>query len=396
VTGILYLSYTGMLEPLGQSQVLNYLERLAKGRTIHLVSFEAAENRADAARQEALSQRIAASGIAWHPLRYHKRPSAAATAYDIAQGILKGTRLARRHGLGIIHARSYVASVMALAIKRMTGARFLFDMRGFWADERVDAGLWPHESWMFRIAKRFERRLLLGADAVISLTDAAKQEIATFPYLAGRIPPVTVIPTCADLDRFTPGDLPPRFTLGYVGTVGNWYDFGQSARLFGYLRRQRADAHMMVVNRGEHGAIRAALESEGFTDADFTIRSADHAEVPGLIRRMSAGVLVARPAYSHVARSPTKLAEFLGCGVPCLVSSAIGDTEEIVASNRAGIVIRDFSNDSCSDAISELLRLVADPSTSARCVATAQRRFALEAGVERYAAVYERLAVGRA
>ena len=33
--------------------------------------------------------------------------------------------------------------LMALPAKRMTGAKLLFDMRGFWADERVDGGLWP-------------------------------------------------------------------------------------------------------------------------------------------------------------------------------------------------------------------------------------------------------------
>ena len=41
---LLYLAYDGMLEPLGQSQVLAYLERLADDRPIHLLSFEKAED----------------------------------------------------------------------------------------------------------------------------------------------------------------------------------------------------------------------------------------------------------------------------------------------------------------------------------------------------------------
>ena len=41
--GVLYISYDGMLEPLGQSQVvLAYLEKLPPGRRIHLISFEKA------------------------------------------------------------------------------------------------------------------------------------------------------------------------------------------------------------------------------------------------------------------------------------------------------------------------------------------------------------------
>ena len=165
--GVLYISYDGMLEPLGQSQVLAYLERLAPDFPIQLVSFEKAADWADADRRDALERRIAAAGIGWHPLRYHKRPTAPATAFDVARGTMLGARLARRHGLSIVHARSYVPSLMALAIKRLTGARYLFDMRGFWADERVDGGLWPSGGRLFRLAKACERRFLLSAESTV-------------------------------------------------------------------------------------------------------------------------------------------------------------------------------------------------------------------------------------
>src|SRR5262249_29904281 len=141
---------------------------------------------------------------------------------------LTGLFLVWRYRLQLLHARSYVASVMALAIKRLTGAAFIFDMRGFWADERVDGGLWSREGRLYRIAKGFERRFLLSADHVVSLTQAGVREIQRFPYLVHRMPPVTVIPTCADLSRFRPshacapeGD----FVLGYVGSAGTWYLF---------------------------------------------------------------------------------------------------------------------------------------------------------------------------
>ena len=88
MTHILYISYDGMLEPLGQSQVLAYLKRLADGRRIHLISFEKAEDWANVVARERLASDITASGIVWHPLRYHKRPTALATAWDIACGIV--------------------------------------------------------------------------------------------------------------------------------------------------------------------------------------------------------------------------------------------------------------------------------------------------------------------
>jgi hypothetical protein len=83
--GILYVSYDGMLEPLGQSQVVAYLEKLAPGRRIHLISFEKPRDWRDEARRQAMRERLGKAGIDWHPLRYHKSPSMPATAYDICR-----------------------------------------------------------------------------------------------------------------------------------------------------------------------------------------------------------------------------------------------------------------------------------------------------------------------
>ena len=201
---VLYISYDGMLEPLGQSQVLAYLKRLAVGRRIHLISFEKPTEWADEIERKRISLDISRAGIMWSPLRYHKKPSALATAWDIAQGIAVGWWLVVRYRLRIVHARSYVPSVIAVVLKRLTMVKFLFDMRGFWADERVDGGLWPRGGRLFRMAKACERGFLLSADHVVSLTHAAVREMEHFSYLQGRALHITVIPTCADLTQFKP------------------------------------------------------------------------------------------------------------------------------------------------------------------------------------------------
>jgi len=140
---VLYISYDGLLEPLGQSQVLAYLKCLAQERTIHLISFEKSDDWSRIVERQSLADDIAGAGIIWHPLRYHKKPTAFATLWDIACGLALGLWLVCRYQITIVHARSYVASVMALALKYITKVKYIFDMRGFWADERVDGGLWP-------------------------------------------------------------------------------------------------------------------------------------------------------------------------------------------------------------------------------------------------------------
>lgn len=387
---VLYISYDGMLEPLGQSQALGYLEKLANSRRIHLLSFEKPEDWARDAERSLLQARIQAAGIQWHPRRYHKRPSALATAWDIGVGTLSALWLVLRHRIGIVHARSYVAAVMAWLVTRVTPARFLFDMRGFWADERVDGGLWPCDGRMYRVAKWFERRLLLDADHVVSLTHAAVREMRAFDYLRDRMPPVTVIPTCADLDRFKP--LAPReveeFVLGYVGSAGTWYLFDATVRSFVGLLTLRPNARMLIINRNEHKFIRERLAAGEVPAERVELRSADHAEIPMQIARMHATAFFIKPAFSKQASAPTKLAEFLGCGIPCLANAGVGDMAQILEDERVGVAIERFDAEALTSGLERLLSLQREPGIEERCVAAAKKHFSLEQGVERYRAIY--------
>lgn len=390
--GILYISYDGILEPLGQSQVLSYLNRLATGYRIHLISYEKSIDRVNRSEFERIAHEISDLGIVWHPLHYHKRPTALATAWDITCGTALGLWLVLRHRLGIVHARSYVPSVMALALKHISGVRYLFDMRGFWADERVDGGLWPREGRMYRAAKWFERHFLLNADHVISLTHAAVREMENFTYLHGSMPPVTVIPTCADLSRFKPLQVKRGgFVLGYVGSAGTWYEFDAAVACFAELLRQKPDARFLIINRNEHEYIRERLLAGGVPLDVVELRPATHAEVPHQIARMHAGVFFIKPLFSKQASAPTKLGEFLGCGIPCLANSGVGDMAEILEDEQVGIALDDFNPDSLRQGLTRLLELVESEGIQHRCVAAADKHFSLTEGVARYAHVYARL-----
>ena len=390
---ILYVSYDGMLEPLGQSQVLAYLERLAGCRSIHLISFEKKADWEQADLREAVRARIGRAAIRWHPLAYHKTPTGPATAFDIAAGTAKALAVALRHHVGLVHARSYVAGLIALAVKRATGADFLFDMRGLWADERVDGGLWPAGSTLYRAAKRAERSLLLGADHVVMLTSASKEEISKFPYLGGHAPPISVIPTCADLDRFRiQGPLTREpFVLGYVGSVGTWYLLDEMLRCFASLRASVPAARLLIVNRGEHALIRDRAGALGVAPEDMEIVSARHAEMPAQIARMSAAMALIRPTYSKLASAPTKIAEYLGCGVPCLGNRGIGDVEQVLEGKRVGVVASAISETALAEATNRLLELVGEPSLQQRCRKVAEEMFSLDAGVAAYDEIYRSL-----
>ena len=391
----LYISYDGMLEPLGQSQVIAYLERLSDEFDFHLVSFEKRSDWRNAALRDSVGARLSKAGIQWHPLRYHKRPTVPATLFDIMQGVALGLWLVVRHRVGLVHARSYVAGLIGCLVTRVTRARFLFDIRGFWADERTDGDLWPRDGRLYRAAKRVERQMLLAADHIVTLTESSVPHLRSFPGVAERpAAPISVITTCADLDRFSPAggqQQPEHFTLGYLGSVGTWYMFDELLECFTEIRRRLPDARLLIVNRLDHDLVRNKLDVFGIDRSSVELLAVDHAQAPQAIRRMTVGTAIIRPVFSKISSAPTKVAEYLGCGVPCLANHGVGDMASILEDNRVGVALTDFSAADRERTIDRLLELLQAPGLAERCRETALRLFSLDRGVAAYRAIYRQL-----
>jgi len=390
---VLYVSYDGMLEPLGQSQVLSYLENMTDDYQIRIISFEKPEDRRDGDKIRSLKDRLSQSGVKWTPLTYHKKPSSLATAWDILIGTLVVLWFTLTERAVILHARSYVPALMVLLSKKLTRAKFLFDIRGFWADERVDGGIWPRDSRVYKVTKSLERRFFKAADYVVTLTHASEKIIREFDYLKDAPPPMSVIPTCADLERFQRHTVDPDrpFTFGYVGSIGTWYLFDETLAFFKALLKVEPDAHFLIVNRHEHALIYELADKHGIAHSRLTVGGAEHKDVPAKVSQMHAAAALIRPCFSKLSSAPTKLAEYLGCGVPCLGNIGVGDMEDTLEHKGGGIALKDFSEDSLASAADMLVKLARNPETSTRCRNIATELFSLESGVAEYRRIYKRL-----
>ena len=238
---VLYLSYDGMTDPLGQSQVIPYLQGLAsKGHKITLLSCEKPEN---FAKNKTLIEGILAkSNIQWEYVFFSRRPPIVSKFYDIWKMEKKAFSIANRQKFDIVHCRSYIGAMIGRQLKLKKGIKFLFDMRGFWVDERVEGGLWDLNQFHFKKGyeyfKRIEKKLLSDADYTISLTNNAKDEIHSWKLSCPQPIPIDVIPCCADLNHFSAtkvteeqlaayrkelGISSDDFIITYLGSIGTWY-----------------------------------------------------------------------------------------------------------------------------------------------------------------------------
>ncbi len=387
---VLYISYDGALDPLGNSQVVPYLEGLTKaGVRFHLITFEKPVRWAHEADRRAMTDRLAASGIHWHPLEYHKTPPLLGTAGDLRRGVVVARRLAAAEGFDLVHARSYPSAFIARRVGGALGIPYIFDMRGFYPEERVDGGLWRSDGPVYAVTKRLEADLLRDAGGVVTLTEASLPVLDPLLTRVGSTATVAVIPTCADLERFQPSPLPagaPRLT--YIGSVGTWYlldPMMELARTF--LELSPGSTIEFVVN-GDPDEVRQAGHRAGIAAARLQVGSVPYAEVPDVLTRSTATFFLIRPEGSKIASAATKFGESLAVGRPVLANEGVGDSAAVIRADDVGAVVPALDRDGFDVAARRLLAVLAAPDIVERCRASAARRYDLALGVDAYSRLY--------
>lgn len=401
VIKVLYISYDGMTDPLGQSQVLPYLKGLAlNDYEIHLVSFE----KTDRYRQQKkyIQQICMEVGITWHPQDYHNEGGLRKTLLQVSKMKKVSQYLHEKHHFQIVHCRSYIAALAGLMLKRKHGIRFIFDMRGFWADERVDGELWNLKNPLYRAIysyfKRMERIFLKSADYTVSLTHKAKEELLSRGI--DGIAPIEVIPCCVDLDLFNPQSVhrpkkevreelqirESQFVLGYIGSIGTWYMLNEMLLYFKNLLLSRPDSLFLFISKEEPELIYRAAETLGISKDKIMIRSAMHHEVPQFVNCFDASIFFIKASYSKMASSPTKQGELMAMGIPVICNSGVGDTDQIIHKYHSGYVVNNPHDITEQDVTIDLAQY--DPIAIRE---GASDYFSLDNGVKSYLKIYKQI-----
>jgi len=354
---VLYISYDGMTDPLGQSQVIPYLVALSeKGFAFTILSFEKKDRYAQ--RKDQIKAILDAAGIRWEPLTYTKSPPVLSTLYDYSRMKRKASRLHESVNYSLVHCRSYITALAGLVLNHKYNLPFIFDMRGFWADERVDGKLWDLRNPLFKTIYQFfkkkEIEFIKQSAAIISLTNAAKAEILRWKTPQIEPAKITVIPCCVDTVLFDPVKVTidqlqsmrqklnlneGNFVLGYLGSIGTWYMLNDMLQFFKSLKKEIQGAKFLFITEDDPESITGKGRQFGISTEDIIITKAERKEVPLMITLFNYGVFFIKPAYSKIASSPTKQGEIMAMGVPAICNVGVGDSDHIVKTYNSGFVV---------------------------------------------------------
>lgn len=398
---VLYLTYNGLCQPLGQSQVIPYIIGLSEeGYKFTVLSFEHHYEKDFKKEYQKVKAQLDSAEIKWIALKYHRFPRFFSSIYDILHGIISAIIYFKKDPYHIFHARSYVPGMMALLLKKLLRTKFIFDMRGMMADEKVDADQWTRKGTSYRLTKCAEVKMLKDADAIVVLTNKIKTYLKPFTYINA---PITTIPTCVDLNRFPPRnegqreqmrkvlDISDRIVIVYSGSIGTWYLFDKMVESFKAIKAYEPKAYFFLLNKAEHDYAQRILKEHGIFPKDYTIKAVSPGDMHKYLWASDMGIFFIKPSFAKQSSSPTKLAEYLACGLPVIGNAGVGDTEEIILGNNLGSIVYRFDEEEFKRAFKIALALTKDDTFQNRAMEFVKQQMSVDVGVERYKGIYDKL-----
>lgn len=347
MNNILYLSLTGMTEPLGRSQVLEYLIDLSKWNKIYLVSFEREEDDENLQEIRSMTEKY---NIEWQYLKYSNKYGLFSTMGQIIRTIMIGSNLIREKNIDIIHSRSMIPAVIGVVLKKVHRVKLLFDIRGFLIDEKIDSGRLKEDSLLFKVLKCLDNYLYKVSDHIVTLTQNAKEVLIQKLQIADE--KITVIPTCANKDLFkimndfdkgtfkkSLGFSEKDIIVIHTGTVLNRYDFDTEVNLFKKLMDKDSNYKFLLVNKGEHEYIKKIFHQVGISENNFLITSSSFDKMYYFLNIADFALFFIPPTFAKKAMAPTKFAENIACKLPTVTNGDIGDMGFYLTQYNVGAVI---------------------------------------------------------
>lgn len=403
----IFISLDGMTDPLGQSQVLPYLQGLSAENHLILVSAEKPLRYRD--QKKIIEEICTHAKIEWHPVVYSSRIPFVSQIFNFLKLFLKVFILSIQNKAQLLHCRSYVPAYVGLLVSSFLKVKIVFDMRGFWADERLDGNIWNKSSlkgrMLYKFFKRIERKLIARSNAIITLTEAAKKEIENWSFY-DKETSITVIPCCVDVAHFNfktinPSakenwlkvlGIPPNTRIiSYLGSLGTWYMLPEMMSFFKEYLNKYPSAIFLFITADSPELILSEAQRLNISTENIRVIYGKRSDVPVLVALSTFSLFFIKPLYSKKASSPTKLAELLAMGVPVIANSNVGDMDTIFRENTCGLLIDEFNTNAYMKAVKQLDAIETLSHDSLRTICL--KEFSLSLGLERYKSVYRSLSI---
>lgn len=189
------------------------------------------------------------------------------------------------------------------------------DIRDIWIDASVNMGFIKAGGLFERVSRGLEKRYYKNSDLIFTTTHEIKKKILV-RYGSLDEQKIVVIQNGVDTKKFQPCAKEKKVQIIYTGNIGHAQDL-ENVVLAMKIVKTKSDVKLLIVGDGDlkERLIKLA-EENGLTDVIIFKEPVPRGEVPLIISESLIGIAPVKNLECHECVVPTKVYEYMSCGVP--------------------------------------------------------------------------------
>jgi glycosyltransferase involved in cell wall biosynthesis len=225
-----------------------------------------------------------------------------------------------------------------LLAKTLAGKRWIVDVRDLWIDASVSLGFIREGSLYEKASRRFERLFYRRSDLVtVTTQESAERILRSYPGLARD--KFVLVSNGVDTEKFCRPAAKKKPQIIYSGNIGHAQDLEKVILAMGEVSK-RHDVRLVILGDGDlKGPLVRTTRELGLDDRVIFKDLVPRDEVPALISESCIGVAPLKDIETLEYAVPTKVFEYMACGVP-FVGCSRGEIASIARLSGAGVIAR--------------------------------------------------------
>lgn len=348
------LIYNSFKDPLFQNLMFEYLQTLARKKVghFHLVTFEQPDYQLSVDEQTQVKSSLLKLGIHWYPRDFHSgRFLLAKKAWDLFTLLVSVLQIKRKYKADRIFCFANVAASMGWILSAIFKLRLMVFSYEPHSAFMADLGYWSRSGIKFKILNALEQKVGLEAETILTGTSWMRDKLIEMNSKAR----VYRAPTAVDPAKFFFNhqerqtlrsilgvDHEPLFV--YAGKFGGLYFENEIALLFDSIKKEIPNARLLILTPQSQDHIHGFFAEYAWVNSVIITRANGFKEMRGYLSASDFGICLIPPTPAQKYRSPTKVAEYLMCGLPYITMAGISEDDVYATAYDIGVVIRDITH----------------------------------------------------
>jgi len=230
--------------------------------------------------------------------------------------------------------------------------RWIVDVRDLWIDASVSLGFIKKGSLYEKASRRFERLFYSRSDLVtVTTLESANRILRSYPGLGRE--KFVLLSNGVDTEKFRRPFARKKKQIIYSGNIGHAQDLEKVILAMGEVSK-RHDVRLLIVGDGDLKETLVRMVRENSLEDCVIFKDlVPRDEVPQLISESCIGVAPLKDIETLEYAIPTKVFEYMACGIP-FIGCSRGEIASIAEKSKGGIIVRSDVK-AIADAICHLL-----------------------------------------